>query len=124
MVANSSREEASMKMGIDLWNYGEDLERRSDLEGFGVAALDGDIGKIDDAAYDHGSSYIVVDTGPWIFGKRVLIPARAIVRVDVPNEKVFLRLKKGQIEDAPDLQDVQGSERDREVIGAYYEPIF
>jgi hypothetical protein len=124
MVTVPSRKEASMKMGVDLWNYGEDLERRSDLEGFGVAALDGDIGKIDDAAYDNGSSYIVVDTGPWIFGKRVLIPARAIVRVDVPNEKVFLRLKKAQIEDAPDLQDVQGSERDREVIGAYYEPIF
>jgi hypothetical protein len=109
---------------FDLWDYGDDLERRSDLEGFGVVALDGDIGKIDDAAYELGSSYIVVDTGPWIFGKRVLIPARAIVRVDVPNEKVFLRLKRQQIQDAPDLQDVQGSERDRELIGAYYEPMF
>ena len=111
-------------MGADLWNYGEDLERRSDLEGFGVAALDGDVGKIDDATYDLNSSYIVIDTGPWIFGRRVLIPAKAVVRVDIPNEKVFLRLKKQQIEDAPDLQDVQGSERDRELIGAYYEPMF
>jgi hypothetical protein len=108
----------------DLWNYGDDLERSSDLEGFGVEALDGDVGKIDDAAYAPGSSYIVVDTGPWIFGKRVMIPARAIVRVDVSNEKVFLRLKKQQIEDAPDLQDVQGSERDRQLIAEYYEPIF
>ena len=111
-------------MGADLWNYGEDLERRSDLEGFGVAALDGDVGKIDAATYDVNSSYIVIDTGPWIFGRRVLIPAKAVVRVDIPNEKVFLRLKKQQIEDAPDLQDVQGSERDRELIGAYYEPMF
>ncbi len=111
-------------MGVDLWNYGEDLERRSDLEGFGVAALDGDVGKIDDATYDANSSYIVIDTGPWIFGRRVLIPAKAVVRVDIPNETVFLRLKKQQIEEAPDLQDVQGSERDRELIGAYYEPMF
>ncbi len=111
-------------MGADLWNYGEDLERRSDLEGFGVAALDGDVGKIDAATYDVNSSYIVIDTGPWIFGRRVLIPAKAVVRVDIPNETVFLRLKKQQIEDAPDLQDVQGSERDRELIGAYYEPMF
>ena len=108
----------------DLWSYNEDLERSSDLEGFAVAALDGDVGKIEDASYEARSSYIVVDTGPWIFGRRVLIPARAIVRVDVPNETVFLRLKKQQIEDAPDLQDVQGSERDRELIGAYYEPLF
>jgi hypothetical protein len=108
----------------DLWNYGGDLERSSDLEGFGVVALDGDVGKIDVANYDANASYIVVDTGPWIFGRRVLIPAKAVVRVDIPNEKVFLRLKKQQIEDAPDLQDVQGSDRDRELIGAYYEPIF
>jgi hypothetical protein len=111
-------------MDADLWNYGDDLERRSDLEGFGVVALDGDVGKIDAAAYDPNSSYIVVDTGPWIFGRRVLIPAKAIVRVDIPNEKAYLRLKKQQIEDAPDLQDVQGSDRDRELIGAYYQPIF
>jgi len=111
-------------MDPDLWNYGDDLERRSDLEGFSVAALDGDVGKIDDATYDVDSSYIVIDTGPWIFGRRVLIPAKAIVRVDIPNETVFLRLKKQQIEDAPDLQDVQGSERDRELIGAYYAPLF
>jgi hypothetical protein len=108
----------------DLWNYADDLERRSDLEGFGVAALDGDVGKVDVATYDADSSYVVIDTGPWIFGRRVLVPAQAIVRVDIPNEKVFLRLKKQQIEDAPDLQDVQGSERDRELIGAYYEPMF
>jgi hypothetical protein len=108
----------------DLWNYGDDLEKASNLRGFEVAALDGDIGKIDDATYDVGASYIVVDTGPWIFGRKILIPARAIVRVDLPNEKVFLRLKREQIEDAPELQDVQGSARDRELIGAYYSPIF
>jgi hypothetical protein len=66
----------------------------------------------------------VIDTGPWIFGKRILIPGGAIARVDVANETVFLRLKKEQIEGAPDLQDVQGSERDRELIGAYYAPLF
>jgi hypothetical protein len=108
----------------DLWNYGEDLERPAKLEGFEVAALDGDIGRIDDATDEVGASYIVVDTGPWIFGRKVLIPARAIVRVDVPGEKVFLRLKKQQIEEAPELQDVQGSDRDRELLRAYYSPIF
>ena len=110
-------------IGTDLWRFSDDLERSSDLEGFTVEALDGDVGKIEDASYEARSSYIVIDTGPWIFGKRVLIPAHAIVRVDGPNETVFLKLKKQQIEDAPDLQDVQGSVRDRELIGAYYEPL-
>jgi hypothetical protein len=109
---------------LDLWNYGADLDRPAKLEGFEVAALDGDIGKIDAATDEVGASYIVVDTGPWIFGRKVLIPARAIVRVDVAGEKVFLRLKKQQIEEAPELQDVQGSDRDRELLGSYYGPIF
>ena len=44
-----------------------------------MEAVDGGIGKIDEASkideatYDVGSSYIVVDTGPWFFGKKVLL---------------------------------------------------
>jgi hypothetical protein len=115
-----------MKTDPDLWNYRNDLEleRSSDLEGFEVAALDGDIGKIDAATDDVDASFVVVDTGPWIFGKKTLIPAKAIVRVDLVHEKVFLRLKKQQIENAPELDDVHGSDRDRQLIGAYYGPIF
>jgi hypothetical protein len=61
-------------MAVDMWDYrtdtetGVDVGRRVDLSGFSVEALDGSIGKIDEATYDVGSSYIVVDTGPWIFG--------------------------------------------------------
>ena len=43
----------------------------TDLIGFAVAALDGDIGHVDEATYETGSSYLVVDTGPWIFGRKV-----------------------------------------------------
>ena len=41
-----------------------------DVAGYSVEALDGGIGKVDEATYDVGSSYIVVDTGPWILGKK------------------------------------------------------
>jgi hypothetical protein len=47
----------------------------ADLVGFDVEATDGNIGKIDEATYDVGGSYVVVDTGPWIFGKKVMLPA-------------------------------------------------
>ena len=36
-----------------------------------MEATDGSIGKVDEATSEGGSSYIVVDTGPWIFGKKV-----------------------------------------------------
>ena len=100
----------------------EDLDEIANLEGFGVAALDGDIGKIDDATYDVGSSYIVVDTGPWIFGKKVLIPAATVVRVDLDSRKVFLMLTKDQIKDSPELSDVM-TDADRDRVGLYYEKL-
>ena len=100
-------------METELWTYRGDLDEITNLEGFEVAALDGDIGKIDDATYDVGSSYIVVDTGPWIFGKKVLIPAATVVRVDLDSRKVFLMLTKDQIKDSPELSDVMTDARSR-----------
>lgn len=113
-----------MLNSTDIWTYRATIATTDDLEGFDVEAEDGSIGDVDEATTEVGSAGIVVDTGPWIFGRKVLIPARAIVRVDAPGEKVFLRLKKQQIEEAPELQDVQGSDRDRELLRAYYSPIF
>ena len=110
-------------MDIELWTYNEDLKDITDLEGFDVAALDGDIGEVDDATYDVGSSYIVVDTGPWIFGKKVLIPASAIVRADLDNRKVFLRLTKDQIKASPELSDSM-TDADRDRVGSYYESVY
>jgi hypothetical protein len=110
-------------MDIDLWTYNEDLKTVTDLDGFEVAALDGDIGKVDDATYDVGSSSIVVDTGPWIFGKKVLIPASALVRADLDSRKVFLRLTKDQIKDSPELSDAMTDE-DRDRVGSHYGPIY
>ena len=56
---------------VDIWTYREQGWTTSELTGLDVEALDGGIGKIDEASYDVGAGYIVVDTGPWIFGKKV-----------------------------------------------------
>ena len=79
-------------MKSDMWTYSNEYSTQTmDVEGFEVAATDGDIGKVDEATYDVGTSYMVVDTGPWIFGRKVLLPARAIERVDLDNRKVVVR---------------------------------
>jgi hypothetical protein len=69
----------------DPWTYrdnlGVEMSRGLELTGFEVEAHDGGIGKIDGASYDLGSSYIVVDTGPWIFGTKVMLPAAIIQRI-------------------------------------------
>ena len=98
-----------------------------DLSGFDVEATDGHIGKIDEATYDTSASYMVVDTGFWIFGKKRLIPAGVVDRIDTADEKVFVRMTKDQIKDAPDYdpdRNQRNSDQDqyRNEVGTYYSP--
>ena len=47
----------------------------------------------------------MVDTGPWIFGKKVMLPAGVIKSVDHAKENVFVNLTKDEIKNAPELDD-------------------
>jgi len=106
----------------DLWTYPETLGR-IDLTGFSVEALDGGIGKIDEASYDVGASYLVVDTGPWIFGKKVLLPAGVVDRVDLDTETVYVHRSKDEIKNAPEFDEDGLRDRGyRDDLGGYYGP--
>src|SRR5215216_7857383 len=103
--------ESSRQTAVDPWTYGDvdtigvDMTRGVDLTGFSVEALDGGIGKIDEATYETSQSYIVVDTGPWIFGKKVLLPASIVQRVDPDSEAVFVDRTKDEIKNAPEFDE-------------------
>ena len=112
--------------GVDIWIFREEsgfgTETR-DVAGYKVEATDGSIGKVDEATYDTGSSYIVVDTGPWIFGKKVLLPAGVISRIDRDDEKVYVNRTKDQIKGAPEFDQASYREDDyRDRVGSYYGP--
>jgi hypothetical protein len=78
-------------------------------------------GKIDEASYDVGAGYIVVDTGPWIFGKKVMLPAGVISRVDRSEEQVFVNRTKDLIKNAPEFdEDNYRDDRYRGSVGSYY----
>jgi len=104
----------------DLWNYSDETFG-ADVTGYSVEATDGGIGKVDEATNDVGSSYIVVDTGPWIFGKKVMLPAGVIDRVDREDEKVYVSRSKDEIKNAPPFDDTQYRDDPyRDELGAYY----
>jgi hypothetical protein len=106
---------------IDLWTYRDTTIGTTNIVGHSVEALDGSIGKIDEASNDVGSSYIVVDTGPWIFGKKVLLPAGIIDRVDTEDETVFVNRTKDEIKNAPEFDETTYREPTyREQVGTYY----
>jgi hypothetical protein len=97
------------------------LEPMVDLTGFDVEATDGHIGKIDEATYDTGASYIVVDSGFWIFGRKRMLPAGVIDRIDIDNRKVFVDLSKDEVKNAPDFDEKRFKEQSyRDDLGDYY----
>jgi hypothetical protein len=105
---------------MTLWDYRTDLQTSArDLVGFDVEAVDGHIGKIDEATFDAGSAFLVVDTGFWIFGKKRMIPAGVVERIDDTERKLFVRLTKDQIKSAPDFEDLHRT--DRELYDKYYD---
>jgi hypothetical protein len=107
----------------DLWTFQANLPgTREALVGCDVEARDGSIGKVDEATPDTGRAYIVVDTGPWIFGRKVVIPAGTIERIDVDDKKIFVALTKDQIKDSPEYDPAQFDEGYRTQLGTYYEP--
>ena len=111
-------------MQRDIWTYEVDLVEPLDVSGFRVEAADGHIGKVDEATYEVGVSYLVVDTGPWIFGRKVVIPAGTVTQLDIPNETVSVSLSKDEIKGAPEFDadsDEFRSDTYRSQLGTYYE---
>jgi hypothetical protein len=111
----------------DPWTYrdvdtlGVDMARGTELVGFDIEATDGGIGKIDEATYDVGASYLVVDTGPWILGKKVMLPAGVIQRVDLDSQTVFVDRTKDEIKNSPEFdKDMYRDEAYRSRLGSYY----
>jgi hypothetical protein len=110
-------------MSSNLWTYSDTAVSQRDLSGFSVEALDGGIGKVDDATNEAGGSFIVVDTGPWIFGKKVMLPAGVVRDVDLDTETVFVNRTKDQIKNAPEFDENRYSDPAyREELGGYYGP--
>jgi hypothetical protein len=108
----------------EIWTWREPTPK-VDLTGFKVEAGDGHIGKVDEATYDIGGSYIVVDTGPWIFGKKVMLPAGTITSVDLEGKKVFVDRTKDEIKNAPEFDPERYKEEIyRDKIGGYYQDFY
>jgi hypothetical protein len=112
------REEADVSDTSDA----ERDRRRVDLAGYDVEALDGSIGSVDEASYETDNSWLVVDTGPWIFGRKVLLPAGTVQNIDHTEQKVYVDRTKEQIRNAPEYDpDTYAKPEYRERVGQYYD---
>ncbi|MER7621078.1 PRC-barrel domain containing protein [Streptomyces sp. NPDC126503] len=92
-------------MGSDMWGYSGTSGHvpGTELIGYAVEATDGSIGKVDRHTEDVGRSYLVVDTGPWILGHKVLLPAGLVERVDNEHRTVRVSCTKEWVRASPDF---------------------
>ena len=77
-----------------------------DLAGYHLAATDGAIGEVRACYFDdvHWTvRYLVVDTGGWLSGRKVLISPMAVREVDAAGRRVVVALTREQVERSPDV---------------------
>ena len=86
------------------------LQVISALKGFGIEATDGRIGTVADFLFDDRSwqvLWLVVDTGNWLKGRKVLIHPSAISNVGLDYERFEVKLTKAQVRGSPELFEHQ-----------------
>lgn len=95
------------------------------LIGFTIGATDGEIGKVDEFYFDDETwtiRYLIVKTGGWLSGRRVLISPGALKEPDWENESFPVNLTKEQVKNSPDIDTEKPVSRQQEMaLYNYYE---
>lgn len=94
------------------------------LVGYKLGATDGEIGEVKELYFDDNSwtvRYIIVETGDWLSGRKVLISPHAISENNWGNKVIPVNLTKEQIKNSPDIDTEKPIERQHEVdLYGYY----
>jgi len=89
-----------------------------ELEGCAVGATDGDLGFVSDIYFDDRQwtiRYLVVETGAWLKGRKVLVSPKAVRRVAWDDEVVAVALTRQQVEDSPGIDTDKPVSRQHEM---------
>jgi sporulation protein YlmC with PRC-barrel domain len=105
------------------------LRSLMDLNGMTLHARDGDVGKVEDLYFDDeswGVRFLIVHTGRWLMGKRVLISPISVDKVDWLKKEVRTKLRMEQVENSPDVDTEMPVSRQEELkLHLYYDyPVY
>ena len=103
------------------------LTNARNLKGFAIRATDGEIGTVDQFYFDDETwaiRYLMVETGGWLGGRRVLISPISVVRADWQAKRLDVSLTKKQVENSPDIDTHKPVSRQHEAayLGYYGYP--
>lgn len=95
-----------------------------DLRKLVVAATDGEIGSVEGLFFDDERwtiRHIVVDTGKWLPGRRVLISPPSVDRIDDQNGRIVVKLSREKVRNSPDVDTDKPVSRQQEMaLYAHY----
>jgi hypothetical protein len=78
----------------------------SAINGYTIEASDGSIGTVSDFLFDDASwlvRWLVVDTGTWLSGRKVLLPPSVLGHLDQKHQEFSVKVTMQQIKDSPDI---------------------
>ncbi|MEU2159081.1 PRC-barrel domain-containing protein [Streptomyces sp. NPDC019396] len=115
-------------MSFDMWAYHPESHHTPGmvLIGYTVVATDGDVGIVHEDIEELGSTYVVVDTDPWVFNGPVLLPAGTIMRVDRHAKTILVNRTRDEIRHAPAYEPKRhrGDSQYRDNVADYYRPFY
>jgi len=99
------------------------------LRDFTIRATDGDLGTVDDLYFDDETwaiRYLIVDTGKWLSGRRVLISPMSVVHTDWTAKRLDVELTAKQVEHSPEIDAHKPVSRQHEAayLGYYGYPFY
>lgn len=105
------------------------LRRADELIGYGIEAVDDSIGTVHDFYFSDDTwaiRYMIVDTGPWLFGRRVLISPAAFDMPTAQDEVFRVNLTKQQVEESPeiDLDKPVSRQQEKSLHNHYRWPVY
>jgi hypothetical protein len=82
------------------------LREISEINDFTVVAIDGRLGRVTDFLFDDLTwlvRWLVVDTGNWLSGRKVLLPPAVLTKIDPKGREFSVNLTKQQVKGSPDI---------------------
>lgn len=99
------------------------LRKVTDLNGYSLHAIDGELGKVKDVFFDDEKwtiRYLVVETGSWLNSRQVLISPYSVESVNGGDQSITVRLTQQQVKDSPDIDTHQPVSRQMESSLTHY----
>jgi len=94
------------------------------IKGYAIEASDGEIGTVSDILFDDKSwltRWMVVHTGSWAFGRKVLLPRSTLGKPDENLRQFPVALTQQQVKDSPDVDvDLPVSRQMESSVYRYY----